>query len=350
MNIAEFQNLLMQWYKKEARVLPWRSDPTPYKVWISEIMLQQTRVDTVIPYFLRFIEEVPSVAALAQIEEEKLLKLWQGLGYYNRALNLKKAGLKVIEEFNGEIPSEMEDLMSLPGIGVYTAGAIASIAFGKAVPAVDGNVLRIIARVTASREDISSPATKKVFEPLALQLIPKDNPGDFNQALMDLGATICLSNGEPKCNECPVNSCCEAYRKDLTFELPVQSAKKPRKILKKTVFVISYKDSYALKKRPAKGLLANLWEFPNVEGHLNAEQGKQALNSLGLAAFEISKLPASKHIFTHLEWHMKSYLVKATELQASSDLTWATKEEINHRYSIPTAFKKVVADVEGIVL
>lgn len=350
MKQAEFQNLLMQWYKKEARVLPWRSDPTPYKVWISEIMLQQTRVDTVIPYFLRFIEEVPSVEALAQIEEEKLLKLWQGLGYYNRALNLKKAAVKIVGEFNGEIPSEMKNLMSLPGIGVYTAGAIASIAFGKAVPAVDGNVLRIIARVTASREDISRPATKKVFEPLVVQLIEKDNPGDFNQALMDLGATICLPNGEPKCAECPVNSCCEAYRKGFTFELPVQSAKKARKILKKTVFVISYHERYALKQRPAKGLLANLWEFPNVEGHLNAEQSKKALNSLGLVAFEMSKLPASKHIFTHLEWHMKSYLVKATEIQASSDLTWATKEEISYRYSIPTAFKKVVADVEEIVL
>ncbi len=350
MKRAEFQNLLMQWYKKEARVLPWRSDPTPYKVWISEIMLQQTRVDTVIPYFLRFIADVPTIGALAQIEEEKLLKLWQGLGYYNRALNLKKAAVKIIEEFSGEIPSEMKRLMSLPGIGVYTAGAIASIAFGKAVPAVDGNVLRIIARVTASSENISSPVTKKLFEPLALQWIPNDNPGDFNQALMDLGATICLPNGEPKCAECPVSGCCEAYRKGLTLELPVQSGKKARKILKKTVFVISYQSSYALRKRAAQGLLPNLWEFPNVEGHLTREQTKKALDLLGVTAGEITKLPPSKHIFTHLEFHMKSYFVKATEIQDYSDLTWATKEEINHRYSIPTAFKKVVADVEGIVL
>lgn len=350
MNQTEFQDLLMQWYKKEARVLPWRSDPSPYKVWISEIMLQQTRVDTVIPYFLRFIAEVPTVQALAYIEEEKLLKLWQGLGYYNRALNLKKAAQAIVNNFGGEIPSGMKDLMSLPGIGVYTAGAISSIAFGKAVPAIDGNVLRIIARVTANREDIGIPATKKLFEPLVTTLIPADNPGDFNQALMDLGATICLPNGEPKCPECPVSGCCEAYRQDLTSEIPVLAKKKARKTEKKTVFVISHDDSFALRKRDAKGLLPNLWEFPNVEGHLTEEQSKQALDSLGIVTYEIKKLPTSKHIFAHLEWHMKGYLVQVTELRDSKSLTWATQEEISHRYSIPTALKKVVKGVKEIVL
>lgn len=350
MNNKKFQSNLVYWYQKEARLLPWRSDPTPYKVWISEIMLQQTRVDTVIPYFLRFITEAPSVQVLAGMEEDKLLKLWQGLGYYNRALNLKKAARAIVKEFDGEIPSDMKALMSLPGIGVYTAGAIASIAYGKAVPAVDGNVLRIIARLTARREDIGLPATKKLFEPIVTALIPAEKPGDFNQALMDLGATICLPNGEPKCNECPVSICCEAYHEGLTSEIPVLSKKKARKIERKTVFVIFHDEKIAIRKRAEKGLLPNLWEFPNVEGHLTREQCKQALDSLGIEAYETTKLPASKHIFTHLEWHMKGYLIHVTELRDASDLVWATKEEIDHRYSIPTAFKKVVASVKEVVL
>ena len=349
-NITEFQNLLMQWYEKEARELPWRSDPSPYKVWISEIMLQQTRVDTVIPYFLRFVATVPTVQALAQIEEEKLLKLWQGLGYYNRVLNLKKAAQAIVNNFGGEIPSGMKDLMSLPGIGVYTAGAISSIAFGKAVPAIDGNVLRIIARITDSREDIGSPATKKLFEPLVIELIPTDNPGDFNQALMDLGATICLPNGEPKCAQCPVSGYCEAYSKDLTGEIPVLTAKKARRIEKKTVFVIDCNEKFALRKRENKGLLPNLWEFPNVEGHLTQAQCKQVLDDLGIVTCEIKKLPPSKHIFTHLEWHMKGYFVRVPEFCDLSDFVWATKGEITHRYSIPTAFKKIVKVVMDIVL
>ena len=305
-NAAKFQSLI-KWYKKEARVLPWRSDPTPYKVWISEIMLQQTRVDTVIPYFLRFIAEVPSVRELALIEEEKLLKLWQGLGYYNRALNLKKAAQMIVEKFDGEIPSDMKDLVTLPGIGVYTAGAIASIAFGKPVPAIDGNVLRIIARITASREDIGDPKTKKMFEPVVTAMIPAEAPGDFNQALMDFGATICLPNGEPKCGECPVSGLCEAYKKGLTSEIPVMQDKKARRIEKKTVLLISYQDKFALRKRRENGLLPNLWEFPNVEGHLTPEQCRQVLSSQGITACEITGLPPSKHIFTHLEWHMKGY-------------------------------------------
>jgi len=342
MNTAAFQTKLMQWYKKEARVLPWRSDPTPYKVWISEIMLQQTRVDTVIPYFFRFIAEVPSVRELAMIEEEKLLKLWQGLGYYNRALNLKKAARMIIENFDGEIPSDMKALVTLPGIGIYTAGAIASIAFGKAVPAIDGNVLRIIARMTASRQDIGNPKTKKLFEPVVTALIPARKPGDFNQALMDLGATICLPNGEPKCAECPVQECCEAYRQGLTSEIPEIQVKKARRIEKKTVFLIAYQNKFALRKRDEKGLLPNLWEFPNVEGHLTLEQCVQVLNGLGITACEISELPPSKHIFTHLEWQMKGYFVHVPGLTNATMFVWAAKDEISKHYSIPTAFKSFI--------
>lgn len=343
-NVTAFQCALTEWYKKEARELPWRSDPSPYKVWISEIMLQQTRVDTVIPYFLRFINEIQTVQALSQIEEEKLLKLWQGLGYYNRALNLKKAAQIIAEKFGGSIPDDMRDLMSLPGIGVYTAGAISSIAFGKAVPAVDGNVLRIIARITASSEDIGNPKIKKQFEPVVTELLPAENTGDFNQALMDLGATICLPNGEPKCMICPVNGCCEAYRKGLTSEIPVISDKKARKILKKTVFLITYKGKAALRKRDENGLLPNLWEFPNVEGHLTGEQCDQVLIRWGIEASKITELPPSKHIFTHLEWHMKGYFVRVSELRDSPEFVWANKDEIKSRYSIPTAFKSFIKE------
>jgi A/G-specific adenine glycosylase len=342
MNAAEFQSELIKWYKTEARVLPWRSDPNPYYVWISEIMLQQTRVDTVIPYFLRFIAEIPNVHELAHIEEERLLKLWQGLGYYNRALNLKKAAQMIVQKFGGSIPSDMKELMSLPGIGVYTAGAISSIAFGKAVPAIDGNVLRIIARVTASSKDIGDPKTKKQFEPVLTELLPSGNPGDFNQTLMDLGATICLPNGEPKCGECPVSGFCEAYKKNLTSEIPVMSNKKARRIEKKTVMLISYNDMFAIRKRDKNGLLPNLWEFPNFEGHLTLEKCEQVLNGFGIAAVEITALPPSKHIFTHLEWEMKGYFVCVAELQDSSDFVWVTKDEIKNRYSIPTAFKSFI--------
>ncbi len=339
-NSTEFQSKLVSWYKTEARVLPWRSDPNPYYVWISEIMLQQTRVDTVIPYFLRLVAEVPSVQALALIEEEKLLKFWQGLGYYNRALRLKQAAQTIVEKFGGSIPSGMKDLMSLPGIGAYTAGAISSIAFGKAVPAIDGNVLRIVARITAGREDIDNPETKKQYEPFVIKLLPSKDVGDFNQALMDLGATICLPNGEPRCKECPVNNCCEAFRRGLTSEIPVKSDKKARRIENKTVLLISYQDMFALRKRDEKGLLPNLWEFPNTEGHLTEEQCIQYLNTFGITACELTELPPSKHIFTHLEWHMKGYLVHVTGLANATKFVWATKHEISKRYSIPTAFKK----------
>lgn len=341
-NTTKFQSKLVSWYKTEARVLPWRSDPTPYKVWISEIMLQQTRVDTVIPYFFRFIAEVPSVRELATIEEEKLLKLWQGLGYYNRALNLQKAARLIVKEFGGEIPSDMKALVSLPGIGVYTAGAIASIAFDKAVPAVDGNVLRIIARMTASRDDIGDPKTKKLFEPVVSAMIPERKPGDFNQALMDLGATICLPNGEPKCPECPVSDCCEAYSKGLTLEIPVISDKRARKIFKKTVLLIASNGLFALRKRDENGLLPYLWEFPNCEEYLTGEECGQVLCNWGITEFVITELPPSKHIFTHLEWHMKGFFVRVSEHRDSSDFIWATKDEIRSRYSIPTAFKSII--------
>lgn len=330
---------LIAWYKKEARNLPWRNDPSPYKVWISEMMLQQTRVDTVIPYFIRFIDEVPTIKDLATIEEDKLLKLWQGLGYYNRALNLKKAAQIILNNYEGKIPSDIEELMTLPGIGPYSAGAIASIAFGIRVPAVDGNVLRVITRIIASKADIGDSKIKREIEAIVIDLLPLENVGDFNQALMDLGAGICLPNGEPKCVECPVKDYCKAYEEGIASEIPVKAIKKKRRIEKKTILVISCKDRFALRKRKSGELLPNLWEFPHHEGYLSELECENVLNSQGISILSITPLEPSKHIFTHLEWHMKGFLVSVEEGEDRSDYVWVSKKEINDQYSIPTAFK-----------
>ncbi|MHB1151047.1 MAG: A/G-specific adenine glycosylase [Eubacteriales bacterium] len=334
--IDQFRKNLLAWYKKEGRDLPWRKDPTPYKVLISELMLQQTRVDTVIPYFVRFIDEIPDLQALSAAEDERLLKLWQGLGYYSRALRLKKAAQIIIEQFGGQVPDNTEELRSLPGIGAYTAGAVASIAYGIPVPAVDGNVLRIAARLTAG-----SLKAKKQTEEFIRTLISPESAGDFNQALMDLGAGVCLP-GEPKCAECPVSECCDAYRLGIVSEIPVNGIKKVRKIENKTVLIVSANSRFALRKRKDSGLLANLWEFPNIDGTLTGKACVNYLNTLGLTVKELIKLKPAKHIFTHLEWHMTGYFVLSEWTQNPSDWIWATKEEISLQYSIPTAFKSYI--------
>lgn len=343
-DIKEFQKALLGWYAREARTLPWRDDPTPYKVWISEMMLQQTRVDTVIPYFDRFIADLPTVQALAEVGEDRLMKLWQGLGYYNRALNLKKAARIIMAEFSGIIPSSDKELQSLPGIGAYSAGAIASIAFGKRIAAVDGNVLRVMARITASPEDIADPKVKKQLGEFVSSLLPSTQNGDFSQALMELGAMVCLPNGEPKCAQCPVSRFCAALQKGLTAQIPPKSDKKQRKILKKTVFVIFCNGRYALRKREDSGLLPNLWEFPNMPGHLTELQCEEVLEDAGLRILKITAMKPAVHIFSHLEWHMTGYLVQARETDASAGWIWATQEEITHQYSIPTAFKAFLPD------
>ncbi len=328
----------MEWYKREGRDLPWRKNATPYKVWISEIMLQQTRVDTGVPYFLRFIDQVPTIRDLAKIDEDNLLKLWQGLGYYSRALNLKKAAQMILERYDGEIPQDIKELRSLPGIGPYTAGAIASIAFGQPASAVDGNVLRILSRIVASKEDIGKANTKKEVEKMVEGLLPEEDPGGFNQALMDLGAIICLP-GRPKCEACPVSEFCQAYLQGLTSEIPVKTKNKARAIEKRTVMVIHCKGRYALRKRAAKGLLQNLWEFPNDKGLLTEDQCRAILGKMGVTPNEITEIKTSKHVFSHLEWHMRGFYVEAAEIERTSDFVWVTKEEMKRQYSIPAAFK-----------
>lgn len=220
---------LLSWYHSRARSLPWRDDPKPYRVWISEIMLQQTRVEAVKPYFERFMNAFPDVKALAEADDDYLMKMWEGLGYYNRARNLKAAAVMVMEEFNGQIPAEKEELLKLPGIGSYTAGAISSIAYGIPNPAVDGNVLRVLSRLWGDTSDIKKASVKSAMEQEIAQVMPKDAASSYNQGLIEIGALVCIPGGEPKCRECPLESLCITKKKGLWKEIPVKSAPKPKK-------------------------------------------------------------------------------------------------------------------------
>lgn len=342
---------LLSWFGSNARELPWRNNQEPYPVWISEIMLQQTRVEAVKPYFKRFMEQFPNVEALAKAEEEKLLKLWEGLGYYSRARNLKKAAAIMLEEYGGTMPKTYEALLKLPGIGTYTAGAVASIAYKIPVPAVDGNVMRVLSRLLESRQDIGKPQTKKKFETLLLSAMEQKEPGLFNQGLFEVGALVCIPNGAPKCSLCPLASLCKTRKKGLWDEIPVKSSKKGRKIEEKTVFVISgqkeEKEWVALRKRPDQGLLASLYEFPNVEGHVKLECIKEEPlkfgnipQILGVAEEQIQQvefLGEAKHIFSHVEWHMVGYRIRIGNSQPES-FVLADIQELEGKYPLPNAF------------
>ena len=328
---------LLRWYGKNARILPWRDTPTPYRVWISEIMLQQTRVTAVMPYYERFLCALPSPDALASVPDGELLKLWEGLGYYTRARNLKKAAQIIVKEFGGDLPASFGDLLSLPGIGSYTAGAIASIAFGVPVPAVDGNVLRVISRVLASRSDIADARTKKSMEAALAAIMPRDCAGDFNQALMELGATVCLPNGEPLCKNCPLLPLCRANAENLTGEIPVKAAKKKRRIEARTIFILLSGERVALRKRDKTGLLADLWEFPNVGGALSPVEAEEYLRQNGLRTWKITPVAPAKHIFTHIEWHMTGYLAEAASPAAG--FIWCTGEDLAQSHALPSAFR-----------
>ncbi len=329
---------LINWFDSCARQMPWRTDTRPYYVWLSEIMLQQTRVEAVIPYFNRFIEEVPDIYTLAEISEEKLLKLWEGLGYYNRARNLKKAAMQIVQEYNGQLPKEMKELKKLSGIGSYTAGAIASIAYNEVAPVVDGNVLRVVSRVLASTADISLAKTKRQMEEDLLQVIPADRPGTYNQALMELGAMVCVPKGKPHCNECPLNKICLAYLEDLTDSIPYKAPKKKRKVEKKTVLVIECGEEVVLNKRPSNGLLAGMYEFPNLEGHMSAIQVMKYMIDQSETSFHISLLERAVHVFSHIEWQMIGYRVKLYRKQSKQPMNFVKKDELETKYAIPTAF------------
>ena len=295
---------LLTWYDLNGRTLPWRSVVTPYRTWVSEIMLQQTRVGAVIPYFERFMEELPDVSALAAVSEERLLKLWEGLGYYSRARNLQKAAKIVVSDFGGALPQSYHALLSLPGIGEYTAAAIASINFSEPVAAVDGNLLRVAARVSGCGEDIMDAKVRRLFRQRLDAAIDLNRPGAYNQAMMDLGATVCLPNGAPKCEICPARTVCEAYKNGLTEVLPVRAKKKSRRVEERTVLLLFQGGKVALRKRPDTGLLASLWEFPSILGNLDESGVSLALAQMGLSAESIAPAGSAKHIFTHIEWDM----------------------------------------------
>lgn len=345
---------LLAWYDSGRRILPWREEPTPYHVWLSEIMLQQTRVEAVKPYYDRFLQALPDIESLAAADEEKLLKLWEGLGYYNRARNLKKAAQILVSDYGGRMPDDYEIILSLPGIGSYTAGAISSIAFGKAYPAVDGNVLRILARLRTDERDILQAGVKKSVEEELADVMPKDRPGDFNQALMELGAMVCIPNGAPKCDVCPWKELCRARAQGITGEFPKKAGKKPRSIEKKTILVIQDAERVALRKRPEKGLLAGLYEFPSMKGNCEEERVLAYLRELGLLPLRIRALPPAKHVFTHKEWHMTGFLIRVDELadrggrQEGEGLIFVDPKETRTNYPIPSAFAAYAEQVEMI--
>ena len=336
-----FTAALLSWYDQNKRDLPWRDKGNAYYTWISEIMLQQTRVETVKPYFNRFITELPDVDALASCPDEKLLKLWEGLGYYSRARNLKKAAGQIQARFQSRLPEDYEELLILSGIGDYTAGAIASIAYGKPFVAVDGNVLRVWSRIFAYQQNIASQEAKNEARKAMQSLLPVDRPGDYNQALMELGALVCLPKNQARCETCPVQDCCEAFRNGLVESLPVKQPPKERKIEKRTVFVIRDGDRTAVRKRPDKGLLAGLYELPNEIGWYTKEQTEEYVKKNGLLPLQISPLPEAEHIFSHIEWKMHGYLIRiaARENEEHETLQFIHRGQRKEGFAIPSAFQ-----------
>ena len=344
---------LLAWRKSapDTRDLPWRDEPTPYHVWISEIMLQQTRAAVVRGYYLRFLDALPSVRDLAEVDDDALMKLWQGLGYYSRARNLKRAAEVIVRDHNGEVPNKFDALLALPGIGRYTASAISSFAYGQPRPAVDGNFLRVAARVTANPIDIAKDASKRALEAALVPSYPSGrDAGLLNEAFMDLGATVCLPNGAPLCHTCPAARLCLAHEYGTEQNYPVKTALKARRKEKHTVLLLACGDHIAIRKRPAKGLLAGLWEYPNVDGKLSRRAVRAHLEAEGFGVCTIVPLPPARHIFSHIEWELTGWAVTVTDtneppLMAAeeiegtpSPLLWVRREELADKYSIPAAF------------
>ena len=380
----ETVDYLLHWYDYNRRILPWRENPKPYYVWVSEIMLQQTRVEAVKGYFDRFLTALPTIKDLAEASEETLLKLWEGLGYYNRVRNMQKAAQEVVQNYGGELPVDYEALKSLSGIGSYTAGAIASIAFQLPEPAVDGNVLRVMKRVAGSFDDITKASVKKELEEEIRSILPKDRPGDYNQALMELGAMVCIPNGKPLCEACPLMHLCRAFKEETQTMIPVKPPKKERRIEERAVLLIQCGDTFVLHKRPKKGLLAGLWELPNfliesdkidsmqtinkaAESVSNQKNSQIMLGEILEALFltegvqvQCKALKKAKHIFSHIEWHMTGYCVMIEEISrkdlpklvgnvmkqlellqetGTEEYVLVSKEELEESYPLPSAFE-----------
>ena len=326
--------LLTDWYAASRRVLPWRESPTPYHVWISEIMLQQTRIEAVIPYYTRFLSELPDVKALAACDENRLLKLWEGLGYYSRARNLQKAAREIMADFGGELPRKAETLKKLPGIGDYTAGAVASIAYGEPEPAVDGNVLRVLSRLLAFDDDIMEQKTRRRVTAELRAVYPSGEAAALlTEGIMELGETVCIPNGEAKCGLCPLRTLCRARAAGTVDKYPVKAAPKPRRVEERTVLLLRCADRWAIRRRAGKGLLAGLWEFPNESGRLSADEAIARIPGALGCVF----CGEATHIFTHVEWHMRGFMIDCEA--ALADYVWVTAAELGESYPLPTAFR-----------
>ena len=336
---------LLPWYRENRRDLPWRRDREPYHVWLSEIMLQQTRVEAVKGYYARFLDVLPTIEALAGCDDDLLHKLWEGLGYYSRVRNLKKAAVQIVEKHGGVFPGKYEEIRSLPGIGDYTAGAICSICFDRPTPAVDGNVLRVVSRILEDPTPIDLPAQKKKVNALLTAVYPAE-AGEFTQALMELGATLCGPNWKPRCGECPCRAFCGGAIHGTAEQFPVKLPKKGKRVEEKTVFILSCDGRYALQKRPDAGLLAGLWQFPNVAHKLETAEALAAVEAMGLRPRDIRKSVERKHIFTHIRWEMRGIYMEVAEL--AGEFTWLTAEEIRASAALPTAFRQFWEEREDV--
>ena len=336
-NVSQLSNVLLPWFYENRRDLPWRKDKEPYHIWLSEIMLQQTRVEAVKGYYKRFLNAVPDIASLSNVDDELLHKLWEGLGYYSRVRNLKKAAIVIMQEHGGEFPQSYDAVRKLPGIGDYTAGAICSIAYDQKTPAVDGNVLRVFSRLTDDPTPIDTPAMKKKAAD-ALRNVYPERAGDFTQALMELGATLCGPNRKPDCENCPCKAFCRGYANHTAEALPVKQPKKERKQVNMTVFILCCDGQYAIEKRADRGLLAELWQFPNTEGFLDVKEAVAYLKTKDISVKDVLRQVERKHIFTHIQWNMRGYYL---EVSSKADwFSWLTAEKIESEAALPTAFRQ----------
>lgn len=339
LNLSDIEAPLLQWYQSNARDLPWRHTRDPYKIWVSEIMLQQTRVESVKPYYARFLSALPDVYALANAPEEQLLKLWEGLGYYSRVRNMQKAARVVVENYGGQFPADLAQLQKLPGIGEYTAGAIASIAFGIPAPAVDGNVMRVMARLMGDSRDIFDPSLKKEYAKILTPYVSQSDPSSYNQGLIELGATVCFPKGSALCDRCPLVQYCQAHLQRNVDTIPAPKQQKPRKVERRTVLIFRSYREVLVEKRPDKGLLAGLWQLPSMDGHLSEEEVLTKARALGLDVIRIDPLPSAKHIFTHIEWHMIGYQLSLSALSdIPKGMVSASLERLEADFPLPSAF------------
>jgi A/G-specific adenine glycosylase len=330
---------LLQWYDSSARNLPWRASTDPYSIWLSEIMLQQTRVDTVIEYYKNWLKIFPTIQDLANASEEQILRQWQGLGYYSRARNFHKAAKLIVEREQGQFPETAELWRTLPGVGEYTAAAIASIAYNQAIPVFDGNVIRVMTRIMGIKEDPTKKVVKDRLLQQSMKWISTVRPGDYNQAMMELGATICLPNGKPLCTSCPISQCCRISKSVEWRDIPLKKATVRKKVEQRTVFILRNQEKILIQKRAETGLLANLWEFPNVEGHFEQNDVLSWLLNRNYNPKAVEAIEKKfKHVFSHIEWHMRLWIIDVENVVSEEKVLWISIKELQVQYALPVAF------------